>query len=257
MELGNYISEQLAMFVRAILLGASLGLVYDLFRTLRRLGGRVWGGVLDGTYCVLAVCSLFLFVMAGDGEMRLFVPAGALGGAVLFFCLLSRPLRPLWDFWLTVLLAPVCRLWLLLKKSIKIGKKVFFSLRKRLTMIHRFPRRPGAVRKEGGSEMSKAVPVPGKTKKKKEQKGSGSRLAVIILAALLLGAGIQLSSLFSQLQDAREEEAAYAERLADLQETNNRLRQDIENSGDLSLTKDIARDELGMVSPGEKIIRFK
>ena len=88
MELGNYISEQLAMFVRAILLGASLGLVYDLFRTLRRLGGRVWGGVLDGTYCVLAVCSLFLFVMAGDGEMRLFVPAGALGGAVLFFCLL-------------------------------------------------------------------------------------------------------------------------------------------------------------------------
>ena len=41
MELGNYISEQLAMFVRAILLGASLGLVYDLFRTLRRLGGRV------------------------------------------------------------------------------------------------------------------------------------------------------------------------------------------------------------------------
>ena len=101
------------------------------------------------------------------------------------------------------------------------------------------------------------MPVPGKTKKKKEQKGSGSRLAVIILAALLLGAGIQLSSLFSQLQDAREEEAAYAERLADLQETNNRLRQDIENSGDLSLTKDIARDELGMVSPGEKIIRFK
>lgn len=79
MELGNYISEQLAMFVRAILLGASLGLVYDLFRTLRRLGGRVWGGVLDGTYCVLAVCSLFLFVMAGDGEMRLFVRRGPSG----------------------------------------------------------------------------------------------------------------------------------------------------------------------------------
>ena len=254
---GYIISEQLAMFLRSIALGGALGLVYDLLRTLRRLGGRLWGGVLDALYCVLAVSSLFLFMMAGSGELHLFVLMGTLGGAVLFFCLLSHPLRPLWDFWLTVLLAPVCRLWLLLKKSIKIGKKVFFSLRKRLTMIHRFPRRPGAVRKEGGSEMSKAVPVPGKTKKKKEQKGSGSRLAVIILAALLLGAGIQLSSLFSQLQDAREEEAAYAERLADLQETNNRLRQDIENSGDLSLTKDIARDELGMVSPGEKIIRFK
>ena len=59
MELGNYISEQLAMFLRAILLGMSLGLVYDLFRALRRLGGRVLGGALDGIYCVLAVGSLF------------------------------------------------------------------------------------------------------------------------------------------------------------------------------------------------------
>ena len=38
MELGNYISEQLAMFLRAILLGGTLGLIYDLLRTLRRLG---------------------------------------------------------------------------------------------------------------------------------------------------------------------------------------------------------------------------
>lgn len=125
---GYIISEQLAMFLRSIALGGALGLVYDLLRTLRRLGGRLWGGVLDALYCVLAVSSLFLFMMAGSGELHLFVLMGTLGGAVLFFCLLSRPLRPLWDFWLTVLLAPVCRLWLLLKKSIKIGKKsLFFS----------------------------------------------------------------------------------------------------------------------------------
>ena len=82
---GYIISEQLAMFLRSIALGGALGLVYDLLRTLRRLGGRLWGGVLDALYCVLAVSSLFLFMMAGSGELHLFVLMGTLGGAVLFF----------------------------------------------------------------------------------------------------------------------------------------------------------------------------
>ena len=46
---GYIISEQLAMFLRSIALGGALGLVYDLLRTLRRLGGRLWGGVLDAS----------------------------------------------------------------------------------------------------------------------------------------------------------------------------------------------------------------
>ena len=52
------------MFVRSILLGGTLGLVYDLLRTLRRLGGKLWGGVLDALFCLLAVSSLFFFAMA-------------------------------------------------------------------------------------------------------------------------------------------------------------------------------------------------
>ena len=105
--MGIELTEQLAMFFRSVLLGGALGLLYDLLRALRSLGGRVWGGVLDSVYCVLSVSLLFFFVMAGDGELRLFFLAGALGGAVLFFCLLSPILRPLWDFWLRILLSPV------------------------------------------------------------------------------------------------------------------------------------------------------
>lgn len=123
MDMGNYISEQLAMFARAILLGGSLGLVYDLFGAVRTLGGRFWGGLLDVIYCALAVSSLFLFVMAGDGEMRIFVLAGALGGAVLFFCLLSRPLRPLWAFWLKILLSPLRAAAGLAKKLVGFARK--------------------------------------------------------------------------------------------------------------------------------------
>ena len=58
------------------------------------------------------------------------------------------------------------------------------------------------------------------------------------------------------MQAARAEEAVYAQRLAELEETNRRLQEDVDNSGSLALIENIARDELGMVSEGEKIFRF-
>ena len=247
MELGNYISEQLAMFVRAILLGASLGLVYDLFRTLRRLGGRVWGGVLDGTYCV----------MAGDGEMRLFVPAGALGGAVLFFCLLSRPLRPLWDFWLEVFLSPVRAAAGVGKKGGRRAKKLFSFSRRWVTINVLYPlkrRRPQAQKEE--EQMENRSEKRGGKQPPAQKKRPNSRLTLWLLALLLAGFGIQLYSLYSRLQTARQEEAVYAQRLEELREENQRLRSDIENSGDLTLMGDIAREELGYVGPGEKVFQF-
>lgn len=121
--MGIGLTEQLVMFFRSILLGGALGLLYDLLRALRAIGGRVWGGVLDGVYCALSAALLFFFVMAGDGELRLFFLAGALGGAVLFFCLLSPILRPLWDFWVDILLSPV-------RLAAGVGKKCCCSAKK-------------------------------------------------------------------------------------------------------------------------------
>ena len=39
--MGNYVSEQLALFLQSIVLGAVLGLIYDLLSALRSLGGRL------------------------------------------------------------------------------------------------------------------------------------------------------------------------------------------------------------------------
>ena len=258
MELGNYISEQLAMFLRAILLGGTLGLIYDLLRTLRRLGGRVWGGVLDGFFCVLAVSGLFLFTMAGDGELRLFVLMGALGGGVLFFCLLSRPMRPLWDFWLELLLAPAELVWRTGKKCGRRTKKSFSFCRKWVTMKGKHWReRLRPPRQEGDEEMNRA---PVKEKKKaqprQEKKRPSGKLTLLILAALLAGIGVQLYSLYGQMQAARAEEAVYAQRLAELEETNRRLQEDVDNSGSLALIENIARDARGWVSEGDKIFLF-
>ena len=102
--MGNYVSEQLALFLQSIALGAVLGLIYDLLGVLRSLGGRLWGGVLDALFCLTAACAVFLFVMAGDGELRIFIILGIVGGAVLFWCLLGGLLRPIWRFWLGLML---------------------------------------------------------------------------------------------------------------------------------------------------------
>ena len=100
------------------------------------------------------------------------------------------------------------------------------------------------------------APAKAKERRKQEKRRPSSKLTLWILAALLVGIGIQLYSLYGQMQEARAEEEVYAQRLAELEETNRRLQEDVANSGSLALIEDIARDELGMVSEGEKVFRF-
>ncbi len=255
--MGNYLSEQLLMFLRSILLGSTLGLVYDLLRALRRLGGKLWGGVLDALFCLLAVSSLFFFAMAGDGELRIFVVAGALGGAVLFFCLFSQFLRPLWDFWLNIFLSPVRLAGHLVKKSGRKGKKTFSFWKNWLTIrITLWKKKRLPAQQEGDEEMGKKPDTSPPKDTAGQKKRPNSKLTALILLALLLGVGVQLYSMYSQLQRAQEEEAIYAAQLAELQESNERLRQDIANRDNLDLIKDIARDEMGMVGERDKVFCF-
>lgn len=258
--MGNYVSEQLALFLRSIALGAVLGLVYDLLGLLRSLGGRLLGGVLDALFCLTAASSVFLFVMAGDGELRIFIALGVAGGAVLFWCLLGGLLRPVWRFWLDLILFPVRLIRKFLKKCGQRGKKVFSFWRNWFTIkFTTLRRRNLSGEQEGDEGMSapsgkKAARPP--QKKKKTPAPPSSRLTVLLLAALLLVIGVQIYRMFGQLQEARAQEEDYARQLAELQETNRQLQEDLDNAGDLDLIEDIARDELGMVGDGEKIFRY-
>lgn len=131
------------MFLRSILLGGALGLLYDLLRAVRALGGQAWGCLLDGFFCLASLSLLFFFVMAGDGELRLFFLAGVLGGAVLFFCLLSRTLRPIWDFWLQIFPAPTAR---------RTAKKLLIRGRSAVTMraVQRYGKRNAPAEGDDG-----------------------------------------------------------------------------------------------------------
>lgn len=259
--MGNYVSEQLALFLQSIALGAVLGLIYDLLSALRSLGGRLWGGVLDALFCLAAACAVFLFVMAGDGELRIFIALGIVGGAILFRFLLGGLLRPIWRFWLELILLPAALVIKFLKKCRQKTKKLFSFWQKWVTMkFTTLHRRKTSDHQEGDEQMSppsgrKAARQPQKRKKKTASRPA-SRLTVFLVATLLLVVSVQIYRMFGELQDARVQEAAYAQQLAALQETNRQLQEDLDNAGNLDLIEDIARDQLGLVRDGEKVFRY-
>lgn len=240
----------MAVFAGAILLGLSLGLVYDLMRALRRLGGRLWCGALDVLCCAASAAGVFLYAMAGDGEVRLFILIGVLGGAVLFFCLLSRVLRPVWDFWVDLLLLPAGLAGKFFGNVKNFCKKVFPFLRKWFTMAYTKARRPPGRRRGDGEMAARRV-----CRKKDAGKRRSSRVLLLVLAAAAIFVGVRIRDTRAQLREARTEEAAYEEQLSQLQENNEQLQSDIDRKDDMDLIADIARNELGLVSEGEKVFR--
>ncbi len=257
MEIGNYVSSQLLLFLRSIALGMCLGLLYDLLGALRQLGGKVWGGVLDAVFCLTAAVSVLFFVLAGDGELRIFVALGIVGGAVLFWCLLSGLLRPIWAFWLGLALLPVHLIRKFLKKCGQTAKKVFSFCRKWFTMKYKsLYGRHRPSRQEEEEEMSDPSGKRTASQKKQGSARSSSKLTMLLLAVLLVVIGAQIYRMFGQLQAAQAEEAVYTQQLNELRATNEQLKGDLENSDDMDLIEDIARDQLGMVAPGEKVFHF-
>lgn len=84
-----------------------------------------------------------------------------------------------------------------------------------------------------------------------------NRFALLLLVSIIIMMGVMLRQMNTQLDHARSEQMAYAQRLTLLQEQNAKLAEDIANSGNQDLIEDIARNDLGMASTGEKIFRFR
>ena len=69
-----------------------MGLLYDAFRILRvRVRLPLLGGVLDLLFWLVVTVALFVYTTtAGAGEVRLYIVAAVLLGALAYFWLLSR-----------------------------------------------------------------------------------------------------------------------------------------------------------------------
>ena len=79
-----YISQQLALFSGAALLGAVLGLAYDLLRSVRRRWQRLLA-VCDVLFCLaVAAGSIGYTLRAAGGELRLYLAVGMVLSGVVF-----------------------------------------------------------------------------------------------------------------------------------------------------------------------------
>jgi len=138
------------LFGESILLGAALGLLYDVFRILRISfkNGKVLIFLEDVLFFTVATIVSFLFiVLQNDGVLRAFLILGELLGAVLYFFTVSlvilkaatgivHGIRTLL-FWIyRIFFSPFVRLFCwIFKKCGKIGtffKKLFQTQKKHL-----------------------------------------------------------------------------------------------------------------------------
>ena len=95
----NQVSQQLLVFAQSILLGLSIGVLYDLLRPFRLRFPRLTTA-LDSIYCLAVGFGSLLFVLhRAAGEMRGYFLLGIVGGAVMYFCGFSPLLQPVWKFW--------------------------------------------------------------------------------------------------------------------------------------------------------------
>ena len=79
-----------------------------------------------------------------------------------------------------------------------------------------------------------------------------SLLAALLILVLLSLLGWQLLRMRDQLIDARTERDVLAERVAKQEQENRALEAALERAEDPEYLQELARDELGMVSPGQK-----
>lgn len=255
----NYVAAQLQQLGAAVALGAAGGLLYDVLRAARLLDrrDRLLTHLLDALFvALLGAGVLWLALVVGEGELRLYMVTGMALGAVLWFCIPSRLLRPVWDFWAAALVA-VCRLvglpfvflWRAAKKLLEIVKKGFSFLRGCATIrVEAWRKRHDNARRqqEGGSTVADGK----KTKRTKKRPPAAVLLVLLALVAVL---GIQIVKVYGQLKTAQREESVLNQQLAQQQQENDALRSDLSKKDDESFIKALARDLLGLAEEGERI----
>ena len=88
--------------------------------------------------------------------------------------------------------------------------------------------------------------------KKTKKKARVGLLAGLAILVLLFAAGYQLMDLRARLEVAHAEETALAERIAQQRQENAALEAALERGSDPEYLQELAREQLDMVSPGQK-----
>ena len=95
--------------------------------------------------------------------------------------------------------------------------------------------------------------MAGKNGKSSSRRTRASVLTKILILALLVGLGFQLYRQQSQVRDAQGELDALKAQVETQQQENDALSQDIAEGPTQEKMEEIAREQLGMISPGERV----
>ena len=109
----------------------------------------------------------------------------------------------------------------------------------------RCARGAGSGKKEGQSMASMA-------KAAKEPKKRTSFLTMLVIAVLIVLVGVQLIHLRAQIETAQAEQTALQSKLDAAKQENDELSSALEKADDPEFLQELARDQLGYVTPGEK-----
>jgi len=80
-------------------------------------------------------------------------------------------------------------------------------------------------------------------------------LTKIVVLALLVGLTVMLLGLREQIEEAEAQKKELESRISAQTQVNADLQDAVDHSDDPDRQMDIARDELGLVTPGEKVFR--
>ena len=239
-----HVTEQLRTFLLSILLGLGAGVLYDLLRAVRLRHPRLTAP-LDLLYCQAVGLAVFLFVLRqSDGQLRGFILLGGLGGGVLFFSLLSRPLRPVWDFWMDRWMELFQFLSLPGRFCAAVCKKFAFQAKTSFIFSGNTLQ---YILKEYGSPFAKEGCPMAKPVKPAKKKKSGNLLVHVVILLLLATVGWRLYALQGQVRAAQAERDQYARQVENVQQENETLRSDIAEGPTEEKMKELAREELGMI----------
>ncbi len=89
--------------------------------------------------------------------------------------------------------------------------------------------------------------------KKQPKRRSGGILTKLLILAILVAIGLQLRSLQVQVQDAEAEREALAAQVETQRQENDALAAGIAEGATEDKMKEIAQEELGLISPNQRV----
>jgi cell division protein FtsB len=226
------VTRQALEAAAALAMGAAAGLFYDILRVIRRRAPLSFvTAVCDFVFCAVICAALFLLGLTiGGGRARALLGAlSALGGA-LYFLTLSRPMLYILQGLADLAGLPAAIFIKFAKKIVNLIKKLFnfalgwYIFKERNVMT-------GDLR-----PMKRAGLIP--------------KILVFAMIAFLSWLLIGLRGEINRANNHRDELRAEA---AKLELENDEMKRRLDRSGDDEIIAEIARDNLGLLMPGEQV----